>query len=242
MTTRLRTGNRSTVLPSLFLLLFTLGCGSIGKDKQVDFLKPFASTAPHKAPIYSQTMPSEYTLCVETAKTVAQQGHAVEAIKLYERAETLSPELAALNAELAPLYASVKNYDDSITRYQRCVKDSPTNIELSNNFAWTLMEARRYEEALTEATRGLQCEGDTTRLQATLAMIHYHRGDHTKAYQQFEKAHGPTAAHHNLSLLEIDSGNLESAMVHLRIANQTPLPNAETEVLLTALESQTTQH
>ena len=100
------------------------------------------------------------------------------------------------------------------------------------------MEARRYDEALNEAMRGLQNDSDNARLQSTLAMIHYRRGDHAKAYQQFEKAHGSTAAHHNLSLLEIDSGNLEAAKGHLRIANQSPTPNTKTEVLLTALETE----
>ena len=40
------------------------------------------------------------------------------------------------------------------------------------------------------------------------------------------------------SLLETESGNLESAKAHLRIANQSNTPNGQSEALLTALETQ----
>jgi len=236
-----RTAPRVATLMLFSVILISPGCGSIGKDKQADFLKPFATkssnTRGRTAP-----MPSEHTLCVETANAVASQGHAKEAIKLYERAESLDPSASSIDAKLAPLYASVGNHPAAIERYQRCVSQSPDDIELSNNFAWTLMEAGRYDQALAEATRGLQIDGDHARLQSTLAMIHYRQGDHAKAFQGFEKAHGSIAAHHNLSLLEIDSGNLDSAKGHLRIAKQSTEPNSQAEVLLTALETQPSQH
>ena len=242
MNTRLTFEKRLTILPLVLLVLSSLGCGSIGKNKQQDFLKPFASAAPLGAKALSKKLPSDYTLCVETAKTVAAKGHAVEAIKLYERAESLNPTAPPLDSSLAPLYASLGNHSAAITRYQHCVKQDPNNIDLCNNFAWTLMEAERFPEAIAEATRGLKKDNESQRLQATLAMIHYRQGDHVKALEGFEKAHGSVAAHHNLSLLEIESGNIESAKEHLRIANQSPEPNSQANILLTALETQTSKH
>ncbi len=224
------------------LVLLSLGCGSIGKDKQQDFLKPFASAAPQEAKAFSQEIPSDYTLCIETAKTVAAEGHAVEAVKLYERAESLNPNAPSLDSNLAPLYASLGNHSEAIKRYQRCASQDPNNVELCNNFAWTLMEAERFSEAIAEATRGLTKDEDSQRLHATLAMIHYRQGDHVKALQGFAKAHGPAAAHHNLSLLEIESGNIESAKEHLRIANQSPEQTSQAKILLTALETQTSKN
>ncbi|MCP4941573.1 MAG: tetratricopeptide repeat protein [Planctomycetaceae bacterium] len=224
------------------LVLLSLGCGSIGKDKQQDFLKPFASAAPQEAKAFSQEIPSDYTLCIETAKTVAAEGHAVEAVKLYERAESLNPNAPSLDSNLAPLYASLGNHSEAIKRYQRCASQDPNNVELCNNFAWTLMEAERFSEAIAEATRGLTKDEDSQRLHATLAMIHYRQGDHVKALQGFAKAHGPAAAHHNLSLLEIESGNIESAKEHLRIANKSPEQTSQAQILLTALETQTSKN
>ena len=58
----------------------------------------------------------------------------------------------------------------------------------------------------------------------------------------FEKAHGSVAAHHNLSLLDIEAGNIDSAKEHLRIANQSPEVNSQANILLTALETHTAKH
>ncbi len=229
-------------LPLGCLTLLSIGCGSFSKDKQTDFLKPFATLGKQNAGIYSQPMPSEYTLCIETAKTVASQGHAVEATKLYERAESLNPTAPPLDSKLAPLYASTGNYSAAIERYKRCIEASPQDVEVCNNFAWTLMEAGQFTAAATEATRGLKIDADNRRLQGTLALVHYRQGDQVKALRGFEKAHGSVAAHHNLSLLEIDSGNVESAKAHLQIANQAMEPNSKAKVLLTALETQTSKN
>ena len=239
MNVRLIFANKFSIPVLMSLALLSLGCGSLSKNKEPDFLKSFASPGPASPKSSSQPMPSDYTLCVETAITVAAQGHAVEAIKLYERAESLDPTATSLDSRLAPLYASVGNPTAAIKRYQRCVNEQPEDIDLCNNFAWTLMEAGQFDEALAEATRGLQNDDENARLQATLAMIHYRKGNRVEALQRFEKAHGSIAAHHNLSLLEIESGNLESAKAHLRIANQSNEPNGQSEVLLTALETQT---
>lgn len=229
-------------LPLVWLTLLSCGCGSFGKDKQTDFLKPFAALGKQNRGFYSRPMPSEYSLCVETAKTVADQGHAVEAIKLYERAESVDPTATPLDSNLAPLYASTGNYSAAIKRYQRCIEASPQDVELCNNFAWTLMEAGQFTAAAAEANRGLRIDGENTRLQGTLALVHYRQGDQVKALRGFEKAHGPVAAHHNLSLLEIDSGNIDAAKAHLQIANQAIEPNPKAKVLLTALEMQTSRN
>ncbi|MDA7874179.1 pilus assembly protein PilF [Rhodopirellula sp.] len=242
MTTHLLCRMHMIILPLVLLLPLSLGCGSIRKDKRQDFLKPFASVAPSGERGHSQTIPSDYTLCVETAKTVAALGHAEEAIKLYEHAETLDSAAPSLHSQLAPLYASLGDYFAAIARYQLCTAQSPDDVELCNNFAWTLMEAGQFKQAIAEANRGLQINNHHTRLQATLAMIHYQQGDDAKALQGFERAHGPIAAHHNLSLLDIDSGNLESAKDHLQIARQSPETNGQAEVMLTALEAQTSTH
>ena len=183
-------------------------------------------------------MPSERSLCMETANTVARKGHAVEAIKLYEHAERLDPDAAPLDSKLAPLYAAVGEQDASIERYRRCIKISPNDIELSNNFAWTLMEAQRFDQATAEANRGLQNEPDNARLLSTLAMVHYRQGDQAKALRLFEQAQGSSAAHHNLAILDIDAGKLEAAKKHLQTAKQSKELNLKTESLIAALDSQ----
>ncbi|TWU31137.1 tetratricopeptide repeat protein [Novipirellula artificiosorum] len=228
---------RNLIFFSLALPLSS-GCGGIKKNRESAFLKPLAASSQSEAKNRREAIPSERSLCLETAKTVASQGHATEAMKLYERAEQLDPAAAPFDAELAPLYADVGNQDAAIQRYQRCVTRTPDDIELSNNFAWTLMEAGRFEEAITEAERGLQKAPDNVRLRSTLAMIHYRQGDRAAAMQQFQQAHGRSAAHHNLAILDIDAGNLDAAETHVQIAKQSAEPNSKTQLLVSALESQ----
>lgn len=222
----------------LSVVVIASGCHAINKNHESDFLKPLASSPRTESKSKREVMPSERALCIETAKTVAGQGHAVEAIKLYERAEQLEPTAAPLDAELAALYANVGNQVAAIERYQRCVRRSPEDLDLSNNFAWTLMEAGRFDQAITEATRGLQITPDHVRLRSTLAMIHYRQGDRAAARQHFAQAHGPAAADHNLAVLDIDAGNLDAARTSLQMAQQSAQPHSQTELLGAALDSQ----
>lgn len=224
------------LLPALSL---SIGCGSIKKNRESDFLKPLASPTASQSKSARGPMPSERSLCIETARTVAGQGHAAEAIQLYERAEHLDRSAPPLDIELAPLYANVGKKDAAIERYQRCVSQSPNDTDLCNNYAWTLMEAGRFDQAIAEANRGLQNAPQHVRLRSTLAMVHYRKGDRASALQHFEQAHGTTAAHHNLAILDIDAGNLDSAKTHLQIAKQSAQPNSKTDLLISAIQSQT---
>ena len=228
---------RAVIVFSLTLPIL-IGCGGIHKSRKSEFLTPLASSQRQKAKTQNGPMPSERTLCLETAKTVAEQGHAAEAIKLYERAEELAPTEEPCDAEIAPLYADVGNLEAAIQRYQRCIERSPNDTELSNNFAWTLMESERFDQAIHEANRGLQTDPSNVRLQSTLAMVYYRKGDRAAALKHFEQAHGSTAAHHNLAILDIDAGNLDAAKANLQIAKQSSQPNSKTELLISAIESQ----
>lgn len=219
-------------------LSLSVGCSGLKKNRSGEFVKPLASASTDPK-VRRQPMPDERTLCTETAKTVAEKGHAEEAIKLYQRAEELGASLAPLDKQLAPLYAQTGDFDSAVKRYKRLVSTSPQDIELCNNFAWTLMEAQQYGEAIAEARRGLALDAGNKRLHTTLAMIHYRQGDRTAALAQFATAHDTTAAHHNLAVLDIDAGNLRSAREHLRLASEDASQvNPQTEALLAALNQQ----
>ena len=226
-------------LPTLALLV---GCSGLKKNRSDDFVKPLAA-ASTETKHRRQPIPDERTLCMETAKTVAEQGHADEAIKLYQRAEEIGSSQGPLDKQLAPLYAQAGDFDAAIERYGRLVSTSPQDTQLCNNFAWTLMEAQEYDEAITQAQRGLALDAGNKRLRATLAMIHYHQGDRTAALAEFAKAQDSTAAHHNLAVLDIDAGNLHSAQEQLRQASKVAADglskaSPKTEAILAALNQQ----
>ncbi len=215
----LATSAFATTLASLAVAML-VGCSGFGKKITGDFIAPLTSVKSDATSRYRK-LPDERTLCVEAAKSVAEQGHDDEAINLYVRAEELGPTHPPLDEELAPLYAQVGDFDAAIVRYGRLVHRSPKNIDLCNNFAWTLMEAKRYDDAIAQAERGLAFDENHNRLRSTLAMVYYRQGDRTKALTEFAKAKDSTAAHHNVAVLDIDAGDLKSAKNQLRQVSAT---------------------
>ena len=89
---------------TLALLGFQIGCTSFKKVANEPLLKPMSGD---RSPQFSGGKSSERKLCMETAKAVAEQGHAIEAIKLYERAEELGSARQRFDLELAPLLSLI---------------------------------------------------------------------------------------------------------------------------------------
>lgn len=227
------------VLPPILCAWFALttltGCRATHSDQSSDFLKPLTSAAPAPDRSRGDSALDERTLCIQTARAVADRGHADEAIALYQRAEQIDPDAAPLDQELAPLFASTNNHDAAIERYRRLVTRSPSDAGLANNFAWTLMQAGRLDEAAVQAERGLEENDDDTRLRCTLAMILYQRGDRDQSLHHFDKAVGTGAAHHNVAVLDIDAGDMESAKRHLELATQADPSSDQSRTLLRSL-------
>lgn len=237
MCRQLRHFKRSRLASIVCLLSMSIGCTAMKQNRESDLVRPLAGTSVTDRILNRGKMPSEHSLCMETAKTVAAQGHVDEAIKLYERAQELDPKTPRLDRNLAPLYAQTGDYKNAIACYQRMIQSSPSDPELSNNFAWTLMEAGRFEQAIEEANRGLKIDTDNHRLRMTMAMSCYRAGDHNEAFGHFERVCGPAGAHHNLAILDIDSGNPDSARIHLRMADQLEHRITQTEAVSVALSN-----
>lgn len=160
----------------------------------------------------------ESAICTETAASVAKAGHLKEAIRLYEKARSLSPDDLSIAKQLAPLYAQAGNFDQAIGVYQDLMRTEKNDPELVNNFAWTLMEGERLDEAKALASSGLASFPESKNLNGTLAVIMYKQGDRKSALELFSKALGEHAAHHNLAVLDIDSKDRVAAQNHLNRA------------------------
>jgi Flp pilus assembly protein TadD len=204
-----------------------LGCRTLRESRETEFLKPLdtaTGTLSHDARVADL---SEREICIETARTVAAKGHAVEAIKLYEKAEGLQPNGERFDLELAPLYVHVGNTDSAIARYRNAIAEGGASDEVFNNLAWTFMESGRHDEAIQAIQQGLDVTPESKRLQATHAVLLHKSGDREGSFEKFRKLYGESAAHHNLALLDLDSDNIESAVEHARLA--TGFPGCSTE-------------
>ena len=215
-----------------------IGCKTLRDKEDGGFLKPLDSVTSPLSPVLGGKALSEREICVETARTVAEKGHATEAIKLYEKAERSDPSGPPLDLELAPLYAHVGNTESAIQRYRSAIAGGRTEADVFNNLAWTLMESGRHPEALQTIQQGLDVTPKSKRLQATHAVILYRSGDRDGSYEKFRELYGPSAAHHNLAVLDVDSGEFESAVEHAKVAAEFPGRSAESAKLQDAIQSQ----
>ena len=181
---------------------------------------------------------NEHDLCIQAAKAVADKGHANEAIKLYEKAESLAPQKTNLDRPLAPLYASVGKTDAAIARYRKVIANGEADAEHFNNLAWTLMESGQLDKATETIQQGLMQSPNNERLQATQAVVFYKQGDRNQSFQAFQKLYGQSAAHHNLAILDLDHGNKDAALQHLNTATELADCPEQTIALKEAVESE----
>ncbi|MGI9474791.1 MAG: tetratricopeptide repeat protein [Rubripirellula sp.] len=223
----------------LSICVFVLGCHGLGSKKPENPIAPLGNgirSLSSSAPLSNRF--SERELCLETAKTVAEKGYAEEAIKLYEKAEKLDSNAEPVNLPLAPLYAQVGDYSKAIERYQRAIDSGEATSEVRNNLAWTLMETHRYSEAVAVIETGLAEESENPRLTTTLAVTRYRMGDRQKSLEKFQEALGASAAHYNLALLDLEAGNIESAVKHADLAAALPDSTAEIAQLRDSIHSE----
>lgn len=166
---------------------------------------------------------SEREICLETAKSVASKGHAREAILLYEKAERLKPDAEPLDRALAPLYAEVGDYDSATARYRNVIarQDRP-EPDVHANLCWTLIEAGRLHDAEQSIQAGLSLFPDNPRLLGSRAVLHYERGNREQAFQVFRSLYGPSAAHHNLAILDLEHGLPHAALEQAQMAASFP--------------------
>ena len=196
------------------------GCHSLnqsGSPKEMArFIPPFG---PQSDGVEEQLDPEyEAEIILATANHVGSQGHFTEAIRLYEKALTLTPKDLTINLKLAPLYAESGNMDAALKCYQTCLDAGQADPEFVSNYAWSMMQAERLQEAESLASKTLKKHPESKQLVSTLAMIQYRLGNPDEAFDLFTRAYGEAAAHHNLAILEIDSGKVDEAKPHLRRA------------------------
>ncbi|KAA5545874.1 tetratricopeptide repeat protein [Roseiconus nitratireducens] len=210
---------RFTVFLALLLASIHVGCSSLEKRSTSQFLKPLSSE-PNSQLLREK--PDERELCIETARSVAAKGHASEAILLYEKAEQLDSKAGALDLELAPLYAQTGQTEKALSRYQSVLAKGVATSEIYNNLAWTLIESKRNAEAELIISQGLNKHPEDERLRSALAIVLYKLGKREESIEVFRELYGPAGSHHNVAVLDLDHGRIDSALAELATATQIP--------------------
>ena len=82
------------------------------------------------------------------------------------------------------------------------------------------MESGKLSHARDVINQGLVGSPDSKRLRATRAILLYKLGQREQSFEAFEELYGPSAAHHNLAVLDVDAGTIDSAVKHAKLATQ----------------------
>lgn len=215
----------------------SVGCSTLRDKSNELFVKPLASNGATGA-LMAQKLPPQRDLCLQTAAAVAKQGHATEAIKLFEKAEELDRKSAPLDKELASLYASVGRWEEAFVRYERLIEQPNASAETFNNFVWSLMDAGLLARAEQTLASALQKFPANERLMSTQAVLQLRRGNAPAALATFHEIYGPAVAHHNMAVLLIDNDQISEAASHLQQAVAMEDCPREAHELLAVLERQ----
>ena len=196
--------SRPTLLHIAVAVFLVAGCNRLPRRQAaIDVAPPLVEIGAE----FSGPPPSDRELCMETARTVANKGHAQEAILLYEQAEKLASTEPPLDLQLAPLYAEIGDTDSAVARYRSAIARGNVDPSVANNLAWVLMDDNRFGDAEVAIQNGLANESGNKRLLTTQAILLYRTGNRDLAFSQFNSLYGQAESLHNMAILDIDRGD-----------------------------------
>ena len=178
----------------------------------------------------------ERELKLIAAEQMTENGYSEEAIELYLQAESMAPRKQPLDMQLAPLLAGVGEYPESIQRYQRLLKSDPKNADLINNYAYTIMESGDVKAAEIEFRRAIKINPSLENAATNLGMMLGRQQRYGEALEILIPVIGESAAHHNIGVVAIESGDDVAAIEHFTKAVSLPNSSKLTHEFLAKLK------
>ena len=225
-----------------FASCIACGCSTLTKPSWSDFksisLVPTrvqeGSSEPRSKPL---TVKEQRKLCLSTAEQLVQSQHWAEAVKLFEKAESLGKPGQTLDRELASAYAANGQFPQSIERYQKLLAKNPKDIDLEINLAWTLMESGDSQSAEQHLRNAIAKQPANPSAISNLAVLMTRTGRTPEAFELFKQVVSESAAHHNIGVLMLDLGQEEAARVAFENAAASPGASTQSKQFLAALQS-----
>lgn len=149
--------------------------------------------------------------CRATADEMARHGHRREAIKLYERARSLDSKHADVCRMLAVLYDLERDDKHALEEFQKAVRLTPRDANLLNDLGYFYFRRKDYQRAEMQFRAALKQAPDHEHALTNLGLSLGAQGRFESAFQAFEEAVGPAAAHSNVGMLLAKSGNAREA-------------------------------
>ncbi|MBN2580076.1 MAG: tetratricopeptide repeat protein, partial [Pirellulales bacterium] len=120
--------------------------------------------------------------------TLVQLNRLPEAIKCYEGAIALMPNLVLIHNNLADALAQAGRWEEAVRRYQASLKIMPANPEIHAKLAFALFQSGRAEQACAQLETSLRLFPNEPGLHNELGSILGARGQHRQAVEHFQQA------------------------------------------------------
>jgi Tfp pilus assembly protein PilF len=161
----------------------------------------------------SDELPAEQSVqvCIATAERLAGEGHAREAILLYEKARRLDPQAANISRRLAGLYDLSGDAAHANIEFQAAVAAAPGDADLLNDAGCFYDRLGDFVQAERLLRQALAASPQHARAQTNLGITLAHQGRFQEAFDAFAAVVGPAAAHSNVGTLLARQGRDEEA-------------------------------
>jgi len=157
--------------------------------------------------------------CRLTAIELAAHEKDEHAIAQFVQARKLDPDIEGIAHSLAVLYDRQGRVDAAQREYERALSESWRDADVHNDYGYFLYSRGDYEQARTHLERALKINEEQPKARINLAMVEAAEGQYEAAFQLFEQALGPAAAHHNIGLLKMRAGRQAEGLASLKQAS-----------------------
>ena len=193
-------------LAALFsVVLFSAGCASFNRSGEP---RPLSSASS----LDTKSLASSGAgIAFSRAESAERDGKTDTAIRYYEQARTLDPNLAHLSRRLAVLYD--QRGDDARARsaYEHALQLQPRDPDLLNDFGVYYLARENWPAAETWFRRSLAIDATHPRATNNLAMSLAMQNRLRESYEAFSRVVGPASAYSNLGVLLTTGPNRRSA-------------------------------
>ena len=156
----------------------------------------------------------------ETAALAEERGLDEEAITAYLEVRKLDPTAVGVAHRLAVLYDRSGMTDAASREYQAALRESPQNADIQCDYGYFLYSTGRDAEAENSLRESLRLSPEHRQATINLALVIGNQGRYDESLELFTKAIGPAAALHNVGMLKLRAGEMDSARQMLSEASR----------------------
>jgi len=200
-------------------------------------LTPLAGslTLPASAPIDKSSadaaaLPSKESaeICVALGNDLEKTGFLADALIQYEKARKLDPRLTHLGPRIAVLYDKVGEERKAVAEFEECVKRTPKDADLWNDFGYCHYNHGRWADAASSFQRALAINDKHGRATINLGLALAQQGKYADAEEVFRRVTRPAEAKANVAFVMAARGGKDEArkLYHEALALDPNLPAA----------------